>query len=621
MCFLLFSGVWKNIQETKSAAFDRFESGSTVITDIMDGSSYRALMVDGGFLDKTSPNLTAVFNTDGVNLFSSSKIDLWPIFLAINELSPPKRFARENIILAGLWQGKGKPPFSEFFKVFADQMNSLYTDGVQILIDSESLNVRLSALCCIADLPAKAELLNMSYFNGPHACIKCEESGITVKQGKGSAKCYPYKVLGNRSSACTDESVRHHMALGIPNKRSYGFKGVSALSDLQNYNIVEGAVPEYMHGVLLGVTKTLMTKWFSASESKKDYFIGQHLKEVSNMMRNLKPPEGIERLPRDLEKHYNHFKATELQSWLLYYGFPCVREFLGDEYLENFSHLSEAVHILLRDYITREELAVATDLLDQFYASFQRLYGDGSCGLNVHNIGCHLPEYVRLWGPLWAWSAFPFEDANATLLQAVHGTGTVLKQLIKYRQAQSYIRRKGLDLRNTVSRKITLKTCNCDIAGAAKPVKPNEIEDEVMEQMEIVPDDLCKLKKVDRVIVNENIFYSKQYTRMKRRICSVVLYGNKEIGSIQYFILCENLVYAVIKKMDQLPASQIPGARVANHYTAVRSTDVLSVVDVVELKKVLVYLNTTGNENAVDTAGSLPYVVSMPNKYGHAVFK
>lgn len=36
-------------------------------------------------------------------------------FLAINELSPSLRFASENILLIGLWQGKGKPPFKTLF--------------------------------------------------------------------------------------------------------------------------------------------------------------------------------------------------------------------------------------------------------------------------------------------------------------------------------------------------------------------------------------------------------------------------------------------------------------------------------------------------------------------------
>ena len=137
----------------------------------------------------------------------------------------------------------------------------------------------------------------------------------------------------------------------------------------------------------------------------------------------------------------------------------------------------------------------------------------------------------------------------------------------------------------------------------------------------MVPGNLDKLKKVDRAMVNENIFYSKQYSCMKRRICSVVMYGNNEIGSIQYFILYENVVYAVIKKMQQIPASQVPGARAANHYSAVKSTDDLLVLDVDELQKVLVYLNTAGNENATENDGNNLYVVSMPNRYIHAVFK
>lgn len=65
--------------------------------------------------------------------------------------------------------------------------------------------------------------------------------------------------------------------------------------------------------------------------------------------------------------------------------------------------------------------------------------------------------------------------------------------------------------------------------------------------------------------------------------------------------------------MQQIAAIQIPGARVANHYIAVRSTDVLSVINVVKFKQKLVYLKTSENEN-------IAYVVSMPNRYGHALF-
>ena len=466
--FLFLSGIWEDIQCNREAAFERKDSGSMVLTDITDGAAYRMMMGDGLFLDKTKHNLTAIFNTNGVNLYSSSKIELWPIFLAINELSPTQRFSRNNIILLGLWQGKGKPPFNAFLQIFTEEMNTLYSEGVEVKIGEETYNVKLSVLCCIADLPAKAELLNMSYFNGENACITCEEPGMTVSQGKGHAKCYPYRNAESRYSVRSHEDIIINMNTGSDKKRSKGFKGKSELIKLQNYNIVSGTVPDYMHGVLLGNTKLLLNKWFSQSESQKEYFIGKHIKTISKRMNNIKPPINIERLPRDLEKHYQHFKATELQSWLLYYSIPCVKGFLGDEYMDNLVYLAEAIYILLGDEITPSSLEKVVDLLDQFYSSFQRLYGDGSCGLNIHNTSLHLPQYVKLWGPIWCWSCFPFEDANAMLLQAVHGTGSVLKQVMKYRQAILSICKMGLDLKKTTTWKVTKEATNCDIAGATK---------------------------------------------------------------------------------------------------------------------------------------------------------
>ena len=56
--------------------------------------------------------------------------------------------------------------------------------------------------------------------------------------------------------------------------------------------------------------------------------------------------------------------------------------------------------------------------------------GDGSCGLNVHNAGAHLADFVRGWGPMWAWSCFGFEDMNGTILEFVHGTGNACRQVI-----------------------------------------------------------------------------------------------------------------------------------------------------------------------------------------------
>ncbi|KAH3888146.1 hypothetical protein DPMN_012173 [Dreissena polymorpha] len=93
-----------------------------------------------------------------MNLYSSSHVELWPIFLAITELTPAARFARDDMLLVGLWQGKGKPPFKQFMHIFSEQMNRLYTEGIDIEIDDEIFNVKLAVICGTLDIPAKASV-------------------------------------------------------------------------------------------------------------------------------------------------------------------------------------------------------------------------------------------------------------------------------------------------------------------------------------------------------------------------------------------------------------------------------------------------------------------------------
>lgn len=48
---------------------------------------------------------------------------------------------------------------------------------------------------------------------------------------------------------------------------------------------------------------------------------------------------------------------------------------------------------------------------------------------NIHLLS-HLAKSVKLWGPLWTHSAFPFENANGKLLTLVKGTKGVANQIV-----------------------------------------------------------------------------------------------------------------------------------------------------------------------------------------------
>ena len=55
------------------------------IHDIVNGEYYQQKLQSDNFL-KSLFNITFTMNTDGVQIFSSSKMNCWPVFLTINEL-------------------------------------------------------------------------------------------------------------------------------------------------------------------------------------------------------------------------------------------------------------------------------------------------------------------------------------------------------------------------------------------------------------------------------------------------------------------------------------------------------------------------------------------------------
>ncbi|XP_070581449.1 uncharacterized protein [Ptychodera flava] len=114
-------GVWSLIE--KSKLHTRSNQQQNKIADITDGEFYRKLSQPGQFLFGEN-NISTIFNTDGVPLYTSTGVKLWPVFLAINELPPGHRFSRDNMILAGIWQGKNAPPFREYMNAIGVEIET-----------------------------------------------------------------------------------------------------------------------------------------------------------------------------------------------------------------------------------------------------------------------------------------------------------------------------------------------------------------------------------------------------------------------------------------------------------------------------------------------------------------
>lgn len=78
------------------------------LEDIYDARIYKKLSEEGEILSNPD-NIPFMWNTDGVKIFKSSKLSIWPMILIINELPYNEIHEKENLILAGLWFGEQKP--------------------------------------------------------------------------------------------------------------------------------------------------------------------------------------------------------------------------------------------------------------------------------------------------------------------------------------------------------------------------------------------------------------------------------------------------------------------------------------------------------------------------------
>lgn len=128
--------------------------------------------------------ISLTMNTDGVQIFKSSKNSLWPIIVAINNLAPEIRYKKENLIIAGFHFGK-HPDMDIYLKDFTDELRSLKANG--ILIDGERLPVR--CLISVLDSAAKYKVLNHKAYNGYYGCPYCYEEGEAVEK----TLKYPYQ--------------------------------------------------------------------------------------------------------------------------------------------------------------------------------------------------------------------------------------------------------------------------------------------------------------------------------------------------------------------------------------------------------------------------------------------
>ncbi|KAE8740480.1 hypothetical protein FOCC_FOCC014008 [Frankliniella occidentalis] len=389
-------------------------------SDVYDGELYQDLKSKGVLGQDV---LTLQWYTDGAALFSSSKMNVWPLYFSINELPYSKRFKKENLLVPLIWCGTVKPPSNLLISEVHDDLQELKA-GVKFEVAGEGeKDIRAEILNGTGDTPARSLMLNMTQFNGACSCQVCEQDG-EPRPGCPGVRLFPFDE--DKMEIRTLENMRMYGNTGTELHPTKGVKGPCALDSVMS-NYVVGTGIDVMHQLFGGVNKKVLKNLLSTKAPAKKWSISQHQKVLDERLLSIKPPMHVVRCPRSLND-VSYWKTSELKLWLNDYSLPVLNGVLPDSYLKHHGSLVAASHLLNANTVTSQSLDIAGSLLKKYVSQYSDFYDPNQMTMNVHLL-LHLPQTVANLGPAWVSSCFPLESINGVILKLVHGTRWAEKQI------------------------------------------------------------------------------------------------------------------------------------------------------------------------------------------------
>lgn len=106
-------------------------SSTSKLEDVWDGSVLRPMCGPGRYFSNDH-NLALALSTDGVALYKSSLVSIWPVYLVVLNLPAHVRMNAENVLLCGVWVGPEKPLMNLLLDPVCDYLKQLSTRGIPI---------------------------------------------------------------------------------------------------------------------------------------------------------------------------------------------------------------------------------------------------------------------------------------------------------------------------------------------------------------------------------------------------------------------------------------------------------------------------------------------------------
>lgn len=345
---------------------------------------------------------------DGIPLFKSSGMALWPILGAISNVNHISPF------LIGAYVGAKKPDMvNEYLAEFVNEIRQLNIEG--LLINGK--NVTLKIRCFICDAPARAYITGTVGHTSTDGCSKCIQKAKRINR----RLTYECSVASSR----TDDDFKNRVFKQYHNQ--YFQQHAHILEDI-NVKMQSQFPLDTMHLIDLGVGKKILSFVWNGKHNgvkitaeQKQEFDAKLIAIASYI------PKEFGRKPRTM-RELCRWKAIEFRQFILYYGIMILKNFLDDDMYVHFLLLHSAYRLLSCPRNCQKYLHCSQELLEVFVHNFKHIYGEDKISYNVHSL-LHVPECVRIYGNVNNFSAYKFENFMQILKKDVRQPTRILQQL------------------------------------------------------------------------------------------------------------------------------------------------------------------------------------------------
>ncbi|KAK3912495.1 hypothetical protein KUF71_022066 [Frankliniella fusca] len=538
-------------------------------SDIKNSEEYARLKTD--FPNKY--DISLLWNFDGFAPQKSNCHEIWPILFTICEVAPQER--SYFTMVAGLWHNKHKPTINAYLIPFTKHLQDLVKNGVTWTHPrtGKSFVSKVIAPVLSVDAPARAMAQNLHYHRGEFSCTICEIKGETLRLGRRSHKqIFPFPEVPDPIR--TQESMKNYAAQSIEdNVIVKGVKGPSILDSIPYCDSSKSIVLDYLHLVLLGITRQFFILWFT--DSSTDWYVGR-LNNLTKFLKNIQRLYETPRCPTDGNK-WKLFKAQTWRVWLLFISLPALNGRLKNKYFQHWILFVAGISSLLKENVNDHDLQLAEILLSLFVQDAQVLYGPQVMSHNLHGV-LHLVLIVRRWGALWAHSTFKFEGMNGTLSRLLHGTLKLSAELV-----------------NTLSFVLASQTLNHLFDPEKRriksypnqlmsPCKPFQLADEERDALQLALGNVDVLKFYYRAYIHSRKCTSELYKNERatnnRTVC--FLRESKEnYGVVRFYVKKGKEMFALLCRFEIQGERYFKNNEVnitVDHIVPIKVTDALHVV-------------------------------------------